>query len=164
MLAITGCAEKLPEQPPHTAVNAYADAFNRKDVNAILNVYSSRALTEADTVLLSARSMELPYKEAMCMEVGIEPDDLEVMSGREFFVALMKAAFRKTGGIVIEVLSTKIDGTRAIVNVKIVAEYAKGAGSKEKEVSLPVCVEEGVWKLDSTGLVPGPAPEQNLSR
>jgi hypothetical protein len=160
MLAGAGCSAKLPEEPPVTAVNAYADAFNRKDVDAILNVYSSAALAEADTALLSARSMEPPYREAMCMEIGIEPEDLVVMSGREFFVAVMKAAFRKTKKIAVEVRGTEINGTKATVKVKIIAEYAEGAGRKEKEAVLPVSVENGVWKLDSTGLVPGPGPQE----
>ena len=164
LLATAGCSEKLPEEPPHTAVNAYEDAFNKKDVDALLDVYSSRALAEADAALLSTRNMEPPYKQALCMEVGIEPEDLEVMGSREFFVALMKAAFRKTEKISIEVLDTKVDGAKATVEVRITAEYAHGAGTKDKEVFLPVCVENGAWKLDSTGLVPGPGPEQNPRR
>jgi ketosteroid isomerase-like protein len=160
LLGSIGCSQKLPEEPPHAVVNAYADAFNKKDVEAVLSVYSSAALAEADSAVLSARNMELPYKQAMCMELGIEPEDLEILSGREFFKASLKAAFRRTENIGIEVLDAKIDGTRAIVNARIVAKYTRGGGTKEKEVSLPVCVENGKWKLDSTGLVPGPGPKQ----
>lgn len=160
LLAGTGCSAELPQEPPETAVHAYADAFNKKDVDAILKVYSKAALSEADTVLQSARTMENPYRQAMCMEIGIEPEELEEISGREFFVAVMKAAFSKTKKMSLEVLDTHIEGTKANIDVKIVAEYAEG-GKKEMEAVLPVVVENGVWKLDSTGLVPGPGPEGN---
>jgi hypothetical protein len=159
-LASAGCSADLPPEPPETAVHAYANAFNSKDVDAILGVYSLAALSEADTVLQSARTMERPYREAMCMEIGIEPEELEEISGREFFVAVMKAAFDKTEKMSLEVLDTHIEGTKANIKVKIIANYAKG-GKKEMEAVLPVVVENGVWKLDSTGLVPGPGPKEN---
>ena len=159
LLASAGCSEKLPEEPPHTVVNAYADAFNKKDVEAVLSVYSSAALAEADSAVLGARNMEPPYKQALCNEMGIELDDLEVMSGREFFVALMKAAFRKTKKMTIEVLDTNISGIRANLKTKITVEFKEDAGRNEQEVLLPVTVEGDTWKLDSTGLTPGPGPK-----
>jgi hypothetical protein len=129
---------------PESAVRAYFDAFKSGDGAAMYDLMSSRTIEQLEIFLQTFRAMTLQEKQQSASMMGISPQEMDRMSGREFFIHVIGMWSKQGMAEMIpdyEIVSVHVESDRATVEVAMDEPYGTTA-------PISLVRETGGWKID----------------
>jgi hypothetical protein len=93
-LTSTGCTSKAPGTTPKASVHAFVQCMQNRDAEGIYVLLSTGTKAEIENELQQMKQGLMEDKKQKLGQIGLGPDRLAAMSGKDYFIAFMDASFK----------------------------------------------------------------------
>jgi hypothetical protein len=145
----TGCSSKAPGTTPKATIQAYENAFNDKDPEAIWGLMSAEAIAKLDEQMAQFRSKPGGLEMTALSAMGITEADLKTMSSKDLFLKTAAWVYRN-----MEEAEEKT-GQRFLLEFNIGESVIQGDGAtvtvtqegNNQLITMKLVKEGDVWKF-----------------